>query len=357
MSEPAPPSGAVRAPSGALCFVIIRPTVKILKRLLLATVALLAVLVLGVLPYWFAGIATTRKFQFPDKENAGLTPASFQLPFEDVAFATHDGIELKGWWVPAAEPRGTVVLVHGLNRSRIEMVRKAPFAHEQGWNVLLFDLRHHGESGGSSSSFGWFEKHDAAAAVAFARARTPGPVVLWGVSLGGATATLAAAQDATIAGLVCDSSYRSLRDTVWHHMGLVRHWVWWGKLLPAWAVAPQAVFWMGQRGGFNPDDIDIVRAAARLDGRPCLFVCNAGDRRMPQDIARELQAAAGREAQLLVVDGKSHGGAYRDGTAAYQQAVKGVLRRAEARNTAAQSRVPGGLETQPTWANHAHTPS
>ena len=50
-------------------------------------------------------MATTRRFQFPDKENAGLTPASFELAFEDVAFKSADGTELKGWWVPAGAAR------------------------------------------------------------------------------------------------------------------------------------------------------------------------------------------------------------------------------------------------------------
>ena len=35
--------------------------------------------------------------------------------------------------------------------------------------------------------------------------------------------------------------------------------------------------------GFDPDAVDIRAAAARLAGRPCLFVCNSGDRRMPSD--------------------------------------------------------------------------
>jgi pimeloyl-ACP methyl ester carboxylesterase len=99
-----------------------------------------------------------------------------------------------------------VVLVHGLNRSRIEMVRKTPFLNRKGWNALLFDLRHHGKSGGTVSSFGHFEKQDVHAAADWARARSSGPVVLWGVSLGGAAATLAAAEDPSVAALVCDSS-------------------------------------------------------------------------------------------------------------------------------------------------------
>ena len=298
---------------------------KWLKRVGLVLVAALAIFIFGWAPYWLAGLATIRRFTYNDKENAGLTPRSFELPFEDVSFSAPDGVTLKGWWVPAPEARGTVVLVHGLNRSRIEMVKKVPFLHKQGWNALLFDLRHHGESGGSASSFGFFEKQDVHAATAFARSRAQGPVVLWGVSLGGASATLAAAEDPGVAALVCDSSYRSLRDTVSHHLRLFRGFRWWLRIVPNWPVANEVVYWIGRRARFDPDAVDVRGAAAHLAPRPCLFVCNSGDRRMPSEIAFELKAAAGPQAHVLVVPGTSHGGAYRDGTAAYESAVTELL--------------------------------
>jgi pimeloyl-ACP methyl ester carboxylesterase len=299
-----------------------------IKRAAALLLAGLAVFVFGIAPYWLAGMATTRRFQFPDRENAGLTPQSFQLAFEDVAFRSTDGVELKGWWVPAPGMRGTVVLVHGLNRSRIEMVRKVPFLHRAGWNALLFDLRHHGESGGQASTFGDRERLDVQAARAWAATRAGGPVVLWGVSLGAAAATLAAAEDRNVAGLVCDSSYRSLRDTVRHHLSLFRRFRWWLRLVPSWPVASEVVWWMGRRADFDPDAVDLVAAASRLGGRPALFVCNSGDRRMPAEIAFELKAAAGENARVLVVPGNSHGGAWREGTAAYEKAVGDLLEEA-----------------------------
>jgi len=306
-----------------------------LKRTALVAGALAALLLFGVLPYALAGLVSFRKVRYQDRENAGVTPASFQVPFEDVAFRAQDGVELKGWWVPAAAGRGTVVLVHGLNRSRLEMVRKVPFVHEQGWNALLFDLRHHGDSGGSACSFGYFERRDVQAAVAYARERAPGAVVLWGVSLGAAASMLAAAEDPSIAGIVCDSSFRSLRDTARHHLGLLRSARWWLAALPAGLLADEAVFWMGRRVGFDPTAVDVEAAAARLSGRPALFVCNSGDRRMPPKIAEALRIAAGEQARLLVVPGDTHGGAYRNGTAAYQTAVIQVLE-------AARGAVPAG---------------
>jgi dienelactone hydrolase len=279
----------------------------------------------GWVPWFLAGIATTRRFQFPDKENAGLTPASLQLASEDVAFRSSDGVELKGWWVGASEAKGTVVMVHGLNRSRIEMVRRAPFVHRAGWNALLFDLRHHGESGGQATTFGAKEKEDVKSAVRLARERSPGPVVAWGVSLGAASVVFAAAEDPGVAGVICDSSYRSLDDTVRHHLQLFRGFRWWLRPVPSWPVADLALFWMGARGGFDPAGDDVRAAAARLAGRPALFVANSDDRRMPKEIAFDLQAAAGPRAEVLIVPGKSHGGAWRDGTAAYEAAAAAVL--------------------------------
>ena len=298
---------------------------KWVKRVGLVLVAALVIFVFGWAPYWLAGLATIRRFTYNDKENAGLTPKSFDLPFEEVTFNAPDGVPLKGWWVPAPEAHGTVVLVHGLNRSRIEMVKKVPFLHKQGWNALLFDLRHHGASGGDASSFGFFEKQDVHAATAFARTRAQGPVVLWGVSLGAASATLAAAEDPGVAALVCDSSYRSLRDTVAHHLSLFRGFRWWLRIVPNYPVADEVVYWIGRRAHFDPDSVDVRGAAAHLAPRPCLFVCNSGDRRMPSEIAFELKAAAGPQAHVLVVPGTSHGGAYRDGTAAYETAVTELL--------------------------------
>lgn len=286
--------------------------------------ALWAGFAFGYVPYRLA-LAVESRRDYRDRENGDLTPDSFGLEYESVSFSAADGVELSGWWVPAAQNRGTVVLIHGLNRRRIEMIRKAPFLHGAGWNALLFDLRRHGESGGEVRGFGFYEKRDAEAAVEWARRRSSRPVVLWGVSLGGATAALAAAEDRHIAGLVCDSSFRSLPDTLRHHVGLFRRFHWSLNLVPSWPTSEIALFWIGRRGGFDPASVDVEAAAGMLGSRPCLFVCNAGDRRMPKEIAFDLQAAAGPQAQVLVVPGDSHGGAYREGTAPYERAVRNLL--------------------------------
>jgi pimeloyl-ACP methyl ester carboxylesterase len=293
--------------------------------IVLALVAGALGFVFGFVPYFLAGFFTVRNFQMPDKENEGLTPAAFDVPFEDVSFPARDAVSLSGWWVPAPQAKGTVILVHGLNRSRIEMVRKTPFLHRLGWNAVLFDLRRHGKSGGTLRSLGFHERDDVLGALDLAERRGPGPVVVWGVSFGAAASVLAAAEEPLIAAVVCDSSYRSLRDTAWHHLALFRRFAWWLRFVPVWPTADEAVFWMGRRGSFDPDALDVVAAARRLGDRPALFVAGSGDDRMPPDIAFDLKAAAGTRARVLVVPSQGHGHAYRDATAPYEKAVADLL--------------------------------
>jgi pimeloyl-ACP methyl ester carboxylesterase len=296
-----------------------------LKRLALALVVGLLGFVFGYVPWWIADRFTTGRFQMKDADNEGVTPESLGLAFENVNFNARDGVPLSGWWVPAPNARGSVVLVHGLNRSRIEMVKKAPFLHAAGFSVLLFDLRRHGESGGEFRSLGFHERQDVLGAFDFASKRQPGPVVTWGVSVGAAATVLAAAEEPKIAGVVSDSSFRSLRDTAQHHVALGRRFVWWLNYVPVGPVAREAVYFASRKAGFDPDAIDVEKAASRLAGRPALFLASTGDERMPQDIALDLAKAAGPKATSLVLKSEGHGHAFKDATAEYEKAVTNLL--------------------------------
>jgi hypothetical protein len=124
---------------------------------------------------------------------------------------------------------------------------------------------------------------------------------------------------------VADSSYRNLEDTVRHHLGAVRKMRPWMRVLPSGLLAAESLFWIRRMAGFETREADIVRAASHLAGRPALFVANAGDWRMPSDIAFELKAAAGARARVLVAPGKKHAGAFKEAREAYESAVGDLL--------------------------------
>ena len=59
---------------------------KWLKRAGWLVLAGLLFFVFGWAPYTLGGMATVRRFQFPDKENAGVDPKALGLAYESVAF-------------------------------------------------------------------------------------------------------------------------------------------------------------------------------------------------------------------------------------------------------------------------------
>jgi len=254
----------------------------------------------------------------------GPPPRVITPTLANIAYATASSAQMLDIYMPEGTgPFPIVVNIHpgGFFGGSKDMVPGATGQAmlKAGYAVASIDYRLSGEAQFPAAV------QDVKAAIRLVRGRSPGPVVLWGVSLGGASVVFAAAKDPTVAGVICDSSYRSLQDTVQHHLQLFRGWRWWLRIVPRWPVAELTLFWIGRRGGFDPATVDVRAAAARLAGRPTLFVANSEDRRMPKEIAFDLQTAAGPGAEVLIVPGKSHGGAWRDGTAAYEAAAAALL--------------------------------
>lgn len=123
-----------------------------------------------------------------------------------VSFTATDGVRLEGWWLPAP-PAGTsrngqwggttVVLCHGITASRGQHRALASDLLAAGFNVLTFDFRGHGRSGGRLATFGDRERRDVLGAVRWIRANHPQQAQrLCGVGFTtGAAALLAAAAD------------------------------------------------------------------------------------------------------------------------------------------------------------------
>ena len=301
---------------------------KVWKRILKWVLIVLSIAVvfffLVFVPYFLATIVTVRRYHYPDKDD-GKTPATYDANYRNVEFASSDGIRLEGWFVPADQAKGSVVFVHGLNRTRVELLREAMFIHGLGFDALLFDLRHSGASGGKVTSMGYFERLDVEAAVAEAMKLDPQakPVIVWGVSMGAAAALMAARETPAIDAIICDSTFLTLRDTTYHHLKLFLR-------LPKFPTGMTALWILEHRAHFDADDFDLREAVKQIGGRPILFVAGGADNRMPPAIARELfRLAQSGYKMYLVVPGARHGEAFRTDPELYENTVTEFLGRVQ----------------------------
>lgn len=134
--------------------------------------------------------------------------------WEKVWVTAPDGIQLRGTYIENSEPtNNTVILLHGLFQNRTMCLPYIRIYRNLGYNVLLIDLRGHGESGGSHTDWGLSEQGDMDAWMAFLKERNPHMTVgLHGISLGAAMALLYAggSHGSNVSFVVADSSYGNI---------------------------------------------------------------------------------------------------------------------------------------------------
>jgi len=91
------------------------------------------------------------------------TPGQYGLDFENIAFKSSDGVDIKGWLIPGTQNK-LIIMTHvgGLTKygstvsyknltklydKEVEFINTAAHLVKQGYWVLMFDFRNHGESG------------------------------------------------------------------------------------------------------------------------------------------------------------------------------------------------------------------
>jgi len=145
----------------------------------------------------------------PPKIHSFFTPADFGLNFEIVAMKTRDGVSIKGWFIPQPNTDKIIIALHGYPADKGDILPSLVFLHKD-FNLLFFDFRYFGASGGLYSTAGAREIYDLLAAVEFAKERGFTKIGIWGFSMGGAVALMGASKTLEIKAVVSDSSYASL---------------------------------------------------------------------------------------------------------------------------------------------------
>lgn len=151
---------------------------------------------------------------FPRTIESGVTPEDFELSYENVSFETSDGIEIKGWFIPKEtgnEQAPVIIFLHGYPAEKGDLLQLARTFHDF-YNILLFDFRALGESGGYISSLGFNERKDVLGAVEYVKMRGYTDIGVWGFSMGGAAGLFATAESNDIDVVVADSSYANLSN-------------------------------------------------------------------------------------------------------------------------------------------------
>lgn len=248
------------------------------------------------------------------------------LPKEEIRIASPYGYTLYGWLVPPeggapAGPVPTVIFVHGVKSSLHSMLKYAAIFRSRGFRALLYDQRRHGRSGGTNTTYGFYEKYDLQAVVDWVLDRfgSDAAVGVFGESMGAATALLHAAVDPRPKFVVADCAYSSL----WEQLTLRLRAEYRLPRFPVLALTDvicrlRAGFWFGQ--------VSPVRAVSGVDA-PVLFIHGQDDNFVPRRMSEALHAAKPGPKSLYLAPNAGHAGSWVSDKEAYERAVDEFLRR------------------------------
>ncbi len=72
-------------------------------------------------------------FAYPPRQPARYTPDDFSIQtWQQVQFATGDGLNLQGWYIPPQPGSGTIIFVHGHGSNRGQLLAEAAWLANEG---------------------------------------------------------------------------------------------------------------------------------------------------------------------------------------------------------------------------------
>jgi pimeloyl-ACP methyl ester carboxylesterase len=276
-----------------------------------------------IVPTTYVGISvvTAEILTRPSNHASTIDPRRVGLNATAWSTRTADGLTLRGWYYPTERRRQLIVLVHGMGGCWEELAALGRDLHRQGYDLLLFDLRGHGESDPSRLFMGRRERADIRAVLTWAaRAGFAPDRVGWlGHSMGASTLLMEAANNPAIRVAVMDSPYGNLPELL--QSQLTRH-----SHLPSWfnpgiLIAAQVAF------GVRTDDLVPIRSARSWGDRPLLLIHGEADTIVPVHQARALARAVGPACLTVTLPGVEHVQAYRDDPVGYVSEVDSFFHR------------------------------
>jgi dipeptidyl aminopeptidase/acylaminoacyl peptidase len=256
--------------------------------------------------------------------DAQNTPASFKMTvdewpnfnvspyfiadYEKVRFPSRQaGLNLAGWYIPGDPGSPVVILTHGLNGCKCSprILTIAGMLHRNGFNVLLYDMREHGESDieDGRAAIGNEEYQDLLGAwdwLVNEKNYEPKRIGVFGESLGAGTTLIAFGQEPRIAAAFVDSPYSDLPEIINEELARNNY--------PTF-LEPGAIFVARVVAGDNLVAFSPKDAITRDAGRPIFIVHGTADERINVHHTRQLAELAtqtGANVTVWIPEGVGH---------------------------------------------------
>jgi uncharacterized protein len=230
------------------------------------------------------------------------TGEEYDLAPTRLVLTTQDGLDIVAYEVYTENPKAVVIFLSGIhNPSVTAFFGHARMLLDEGYASILLEMRAHGESAGDVIALGFQEHRDTRAVVDYVRANpryAETPIVVYGLSMGGAVAINSIGQIRDIDALISMSAYSAWDDVFLDNMGA-------SGLLAA-VQRPFVRLYTALKYGWANRHINPRDEIRKLGDRPALLIHARGDSQVSFANFERLVARAPVHVETWVREGDLH---------------------------------------------------
>ncbi|PKO12961.1 MAG: alpha/beta hydrolase [Chloroflexi bacterium HGW-Chloroflexi-10] len=288
---------------------------------------LVVVIILAIAFFFAAQVIYPKRFGYEETyeievSKGRIDPLVYELwKKEELQIISPHGYKLNALFFPAADSKRGVILSHGITYTLFGSVKYMYLFRDLGFNILIYDSRHHGRSGGRNVTFGHYEKEDLKTVVDWMRQRlgTDCVVGTHGESMGAAITMQHAAMDPDLAFVIEDCGFSDLQTLLAYRLRADYH-------LGRFPMLPLAGWICRMLTGMRFEAI-CPREAVEKIPVPVLFIHGQEDDYIPPQMALELYEHKKNGArEMYLAPNAGHAGAYWNNQVEYAARVEQFLR-------------------------------
>lgn len=250
-----------------------------LKKVLISTVIVVIILfivTLAVMPHFIMKDTVNGHIDF----NKTWTAEEFKLDSKKLMLTTEDELDIAAYEVYQECPKAVVIFISGIqNPSVTAFFGHAKMLKDNGYASILMEMRAHGESEGDTICLGYKEYLDTKAVVDYITNQenyNDIPIVVYGVSMGGATAINSIGEISEIDALISMSAFSSWQDVFYDNMLNMG--------APKWLSVMEKPFvkiYTTLKYGLKSFGVSPKKEITKLNGRPALLIHSTQDSQIP----------------------------------------------------------------------------
>ena len=286
------------------------------KKIIISILSILLIALLGVGAYvgnYFYDLAinpnTSKDMIFGDDEEDDALEVSADVNwlekdsnYKDKYITSFDNLKLHSYEVINENKTDKwAIVVHGYTSEGNLLSSKAKYFYEIGYNVLVPDLRGHGNSQGDYIGMGWDDRLDIMDWIDYIVENNPNAqIALHGTSMGSATVLMVSGEKLpeNVKAIVADCGYTSVWDEFSYQLKSLFN-------LPSFPVMNLSNMVTMVRAGYSLKDASAIEQVKKATV-PILYVHGDEDDFVPYYMMDELYNATNSTKEKLTVEGAEH---------------------------------------------------